>query len=573
MIDGLQVCHSTRNLSENLFDACGKLNCDGIVIVAKDDLNNETNTIPRGPNKTLKTLNLSATSLDGADLSKGVTYLWERRAITPDGLGQFVAFSSTQAAVSIGVPGKYTLAIVRGTTTCTTEIAINAKPCTETPDPTGAIVCTTPALTAVADEAANRLTNLAPGDVVRCGDFNITIIEATGNANGWNGKGYVKVPTLNAEVSIILRNAVFNDCYQLTNANATAELPTVYTEYDPKWGNVVDVDDVIGIFKNLITDFNDFLKTYKGTPEDKAKMEDFLTKMRESTNNPNLIPEVKTELETKINLISTTWNDVKSCSAPTLRISAENATQEVCKLKELQDQGEDLAKTQLEPTNTAFPELNIPFRCNTSIPTYWRNVLGLRTTAPQQYPDATGFNWNITQYTLYDPNWKTNNKWWWIKEVCTPDNCENTQMYVYSPKHKDYILMYDKKADCDGDMQAMIDLADGIGSTFSFILDGMLGGPEDLAFEYGAVAIKYVGKTLNATQKAAKAKNLAKAVTLYIKESKLARAVDKIDIEKWWGKLIEPFQIKIIGTTRYIDEIAQIKRLGKELGGGSFEFS
>ena len=241
--NGSTVCYGTKVFAETDFDACGKLNCDGIVIVAKDDANNETNTIPRGTNKTLKTLNLSAISLDNADLSKGVTYLWERRAMNTGG-GEFVAFSSTQAAVSIGVPGRYTLKMVRGTTTCTTEIAINAKPCTETPDPTGAVACTTPALTAVADEAANRLTNLAPGDVVRCGDFNITVIEVTGSANGWSGKGYVKVPYLNAEVSIILRNAVFNDCYQLTNANATAELPTVYTEYDPKWGNVANIDEI-----------------------------------------------------------------------------------------------------------------------------------------------------------------------------------------------------------------------------------------------------------------------------------------------------------------------------------------
>ena len=226
------------------------------MIVAKDDANNETNTIPRGTNKTLKTLNLSAASLDGADLSKGVTYLWERRAMNTGG-GEFVAFSSTQAAVSIGVPARYTLKMVRGTTTCTTEIAINAKPCTETPDPTGAVVCTTPALTAVADEAANRLTNLAPGDVVSCGDFNITIIEATGSANGWSGKGYVKVPYLNAEVSIILRNAVFNDCYQLTNANATAELPTVYTEYDPKWGNILDLDKLESEILRLYDDIKD----------------------------------------------------------------------------------------------------------------------------------------------------------------------------------------------------------------------------------------------------------------------------------------------------------------------------
>ena len=31
----------------------------------------------------------------------------------------------------------------------------------------------------------------------------------------------------------------------MTNANATAELPTVYTEYDPKWGNVANIDEIL----------------------------------------------------------------------------------------------------------------------------------------------------------------------------------------------------------------------------------------------------------------------------------------------------------------------------------------
>jgi hypothetical protein len=64
--NGSTVCYGVQVFNETDFDACGKLNCDGIVIVAKDDANIETNTIPRGTNKTLKTLNLSAASLDGA---------------------------------------------------------------------------------------------------------------------------------------------------------------------------------------------------------------------------------------------------------------------------------------------------------------------------------------------------------------------------------------------------------------------------------------------------------------------------------------------------------------------------
>lgn len=117
--NGITVCYGVQVFNEDAFDVCGKLNCNGIVIIAKDDANNETNTIPRGANKTFKTLNLSAASLDGADLSKGVTYLWRRMQINPEGTGQFMAFFSTQAAVSIGVPGRYTLTMVRGTTTCT----------------------------------------------------------------------------------------------------------------------------------------------------------------------------------------------------------------------------------------------------------------------------------------------------------------------------------------------------------------------------------------------------------------------------------------------------------------------
>jgi hypothetical protein len=99
-----QVCYARKQYAESDFDVCGKLNCDGIVIVAKDDQNNETSTIPRASNKTLRALTLSASSLDGA-------YLWQRRTVNPDG-GSPIAFSSTQAAVALVLAKSYGITLI-----------------------------------------------------------------------------------------------------------------------------------------------------------------------------------------------------------------------------------------------------------------------------------------------------------------------------------------------------------------------------------------------------------------------------------------------------------------------------
>lgn len=229
MVNGSQTCFATRDLAENLFDACGKLSCD-FRIVAKNELGVETSTLARDPaTKGLKTLKLSVESFDGSNMTNGVVYEWKLLGKPTNS----VLFKSAQAEVTIGAVGKYTVQLVRSGATCTAEIAINSKPCLDTPEPT--TKCETKALTGINDEIANRLTDLAVGDIVRCGDFNVTIIEISGSPSGWNGKGYVTVPYLNAQVSIVLQNAVFNDCYQLTNANTTAVQPTVFTEYDPTY--------------------------------------------------------------------------------------------------------------------------------------------------------------------------------------------------------------------------------------------------------------------------------------------------------------------------------------------------
>ena len=103
----------------------------------------------------------------------------------------------------------------------------------------------------------------------------------------------------------------------------------------------------------------------------------------------------------------------------------------------------------------------------------------------------------------------------------------------------EYRLFYDKQLDCDGHQQALLDLANDLEASYAFIFETMLGGPEDLAFEYGGIAVRYVGKSLNTTEKIAKGKNIAKGIYEYIKASKLAKAAgNKVDdLKTWWSKL------------------------------------
>ena len=302
MVNGTQTCYATRDLAETLFDGCGKLSCD-FRIVAKDDLGVETSTLARDPaTKGLKTLKLSVESFDGSNLTNGVTYDW---TLYQKGTA-IKKFSSAQAEVTIGVIGTYIVKLTRSGATCTAEIAINSKPCLDTPEPT--TKCETKALTGVNDEIANRLPELNVGDIVRCGDFNITIIEVSGSPAGWNGKGYVTVPYINAQVSIILKNAVFNDCYQLTNANATAELPTVFTEYDPDgWEkNIASIDYAFKGLDAIKQDLLDLFQNFENTPAYKEKIRLKLAELEDLINNASskqLDPDVKAELQAAIDAI------------------------------------------------------------------------------------------------------------------------------------------------------------------------------------------------------------------------------------------------------------------------------
>lgn len=348
--NGTQICYATRKLDETAFDACGKLACDDLYITATDSQGLETYTIPRDPaTKGVKSLVLKVASFSGDPLN-GLTYQWSLSPNAP-------AFTSTQASISIAMPGTYKVTLARGTSTCSTLITIGASPCNTIADP-ATRTCTTSALTGIADEAANRLTDLAAGDVVQAGDFNITITEVTGTSSGWNGKGYVTVPYLNAQVNIVLQNAVFNDCYQLTNANSSSEQPTVFTAYDPNWGNVSDIDNLLANFKSSLQEMIEVMNNFSGKCDDVRALDKAVREYEQAFSQPNNIynEAERTEMLAKINELKAKRDQLVSCADCTIsgaRIVASSDASSDCGAKALQCR--DALKSMLEKVKADDP--------------------------------------------------------------------------------------------------------------------------------------------------------------------------------------------------------------------------
>ena len=246
-------------------------------VKAVNAANVETTTLPRNTSSgSLIPLNLSVENLDGSDWNN-ITYAWTG----PNGIA---ASTPTLTAPKVGT---YTVRIQRSTFFCDASVTLGAEPCKSL---TSTYVCgNNPAITGVADDATNRLESLAPGDKVQAGDFEITIVEITsGGSGGWFGKGYTIAPFLGSQIAIEIKNAVFNNCNQLTNGNATAVQPTVFTEYDPNWGSIVDLEgfeleylrlliqnaiDRINIYNGNQADADEFIKIYDAIANIKSKIQ------------------------------------------------------------------------------------------------------------------------------------------------------------------------------------------------------------------------------------------------------------------------------------------------------------
>lgn len=94
-------------------------------------------------------------------------------------------------------------------------------------------------------ENMEPLEQLFPGNMFKAGDFPVKVIEANGSNGRFSGKGYVSFPYFkNIKVAVNFTNIFVNNESQLAEG-------TVVTVYDPSWGNILDVDEVIDVVEDI----------------------------------------------------------------------------------------------------------------------------------------------------------------------------------------------------------------------------------------------------------------------------------------------------------------------------------
>ncbi len=98
-------------------------------------------------------------------------------------------------------------------------------------------------------ENMEPLEQLLKGNTFTAGDFPIKVTESNGQNGRFTGKGYVTFPYFNSiKVAVNFTNVFIN------NDNELAE-GTVVTVYDPSWGNILDIDEVIDVGEDIIDVF------------------------------------------------------------------------------------------------------------------------------------------------------------------------------------------------------------------------------------------------------------------------------------------------------------------------------
>ncbi len=231
-----------------------------IRIVAKDATGTETDLIPRSTTATAgaSSLTLSVAHLDGLSLT-GYSYQWSRQAGTAASLpvGSSPMFSATAI-------GEYSVVLTSPEgSTCTAFITLRSKPCRQVAHTYN---CGTTPATPVGNVNDPLLTNLAPGDTIRTGDFDVVVMTVSGGSGGWTGTGYTEIPYLkNTRIAVELKGAVVNDCYELVGG-------TVVSAYDPNWGGLQDVTQVVNLVQDAITQLIDIYANYTGTPAEREKI-------------------------------------------------------------------------------------------------------------------------------------------------------------------------------------------------------------------------------------------------------------------------------------------------------------
>ncbi|MDR2121741.1 MAG: hypothetical protein LBP34_01320, partial [Flavobacteriaceae bacterium] len=92
-----------------------------------------------------------------------------------------------------------------------------------------------------------KLTNRQPlgamveNETFMAGDFPVKVLEVSGGNGTFSGKGYIQVPYLfDTRIDVVFDNVHINKDYQLIDG-------VVETTYDPNWGNVDYINDLIEV--------------------------------------------------------------------------------------------------------------------------------------------------------------------------------------------------------------------------------------------------------------------------------------------------------------------------------------
>ncbi|RYU94732.1 HNH endonuclease [Emticicia agri] len=255
-------------------------NCD-IYIKATNPANNqEVYSLPRKTGGGFNPLTLKIENLNGTTAN-----------LTPYNIqwmlnGNPMVDAPNAPTLSIDKIGEYVAILslkLRPENTCTAKVDINAIPCKVYDQvPTCG---TAPGNIEVPSTTAAGI-NLASGDKFTVADYTVVVTEITnGGAGGWNGKGYIEFRLINniaiSKVSVLLENAVINECYQLAGGK-------IITEYDNEWKGILDVDNAIAEAKAFFEGIGDVLddlrlwgNQFTDSEEDKDAIRELLSKLKE----------------------------------------------------------------------------------------------------------------------------------------------------------------------------------------------------------------------------------------------------------------------------------------------------
>ncbi|WP_211243803.1 hypothetical protein [Runella limosa] len=284
-------------------------------IKAADAQGTETTKLTRtgAGGSTFQPLTLSAQTLESTSPT-GVTYSWTGPGITTP---------LTTAQISATQVGEYKLVLTPTSGTgapCELYITLSGVPCTI---PTAA-ACGIPTNITPSDQGGPYLASLAPGDQFTANDYVITVTSVTitppstgeGTGVGFSGEGYARMKLTNGfsiDVPVVFGQAngsgstaattpiKLNTCYQLVEG-------TVFTQFDPSWANIADVDNAIAALDDAKELIGDWLESFQGTPDqmetfnenikplltpyaDDPRVQDAITKLEQLTTAcPNYQP-------------------------------------------------------------------------------------------------------------------------------------------------------------------------------------------------------------------------------------------------------------------------------------------